>query len=89
METKRHFNYERRPSASEAIKAKFPAPIRVFFALFMMVFFVLVGLMLLFNWFNVIYDPSWNWFRWVAGPIFILYGIFRAYRFYVTSGQKE
>lgn len=57
-----------------------PSPLRIFFAIFMIVVFVGVGLMLLFNWFNVIYDPSWNWLRWVGGPIFILYGFFRAYR---------
>lgn len=52
----------------------------------MVLVFGFVGLMLLFNWFHVIYDPSWNWLRWVGGPIFILYGIFRAYR--LIKAQK-
>lgn len=85
----RHFDYER-SSASERTKANLPKPMRLAFAIFMMIFFVFVGLMLLFNWFNVIYDPSWNLLRWIGGPIFILYGIYRAYRFYKsTSGSDE
>lgn len=55
---------------------------RVVFAIIMMVVYVGAGLTLLFNWFNVIHDPNWNWLRWVGGPIFLLYGLFRAYRYY-------
>lgn len=88
MEPKRHFNYER-PSASDSIKASFPKPLRLTFSIFMMVLFVFVGLMLLFNWFNVIYDPRWNWLRWVGGPIFIIYGIYRGYRFYKSTNGGE
>lgn len=61
-------------------KPKMPFSLRLFFGLFMGLFFIAAGLMLLFNWFNVIYDPSWNLLRWIGGPILILYGIFRGYR---------
>lgn len=88
MEPNRHFNYER-STADQRIKAKYPKPLRVVFSLFMMLVFVFVGLMLLFNWFNVIYDPSWNLLRWIGGPVFILYGIYRAVRFYKTSGNDN
>lgn len=40
---------------------------------------IFVGLMLLFNWFNVIYDPNWNLLRWIGGPLAILCGLVRAY----------
>lgn len=66
-------------------KAELPFPLRVVFGIFMVLVFGFVGLMLLFNWFNVIYDPSWNWLRWVGGPIFILYGFFRGYRLYKST----
>lgn len=66
-------------------RATMPAGMRIFFAILMVIIFVGAGLILLFNWFNVIYDPSWNWLRWVGGPIFILYGFFRAYRFWKSS----
>ncbi len=88
MESNRHFNYER-PSAASRIGAFFPKPLRITFAIFMMLLFVFIGLMLLFNWFNVIYDPNWNLMRWIGGPIFILYGFFRAYRFYKSTGNSD
>lgn len=55
----------------------------------MILVFGFVGLMLLFNWFNVIYDPSWNWLRWVGGPIFILYGISRGYRLFKATKSDD
>ncbi len=45
--------------------------------------------MLLFNWFNVIHDPDWNWLRWFGGPIFILYGLFRAYRYFIGLDTND
>ena len=77
---------------SSRSKATLPTPLRVFFAIFMIVVFVGMGLILLCDpkWCHVIYDPSWNWLRWVGGPIFILYGFFRGYRLYVgTRPQNE
>lgn len=88
MEPNRHFNYERQ-SARDRINARFPKSMRIGFAIFMMAVFVFVGLMLLFNWFNVIYDPSWNLLRWIGGPIFILYGFYRGVRFYNATSNNE
>ena len=65
-----------------------PLGLRLFFGIFMPLVFVGVGLSLLFNWFNWIYDPSWNWLRWIGGPIFILYGFFRDYRL-IKGNQTE
>lgn len=70
-------------------RATLPTPMRIFFAIFMALVFIGVGLILLFNWFNTIYDPSWNWLRWVGGPIFILYGIFRGIRLYKSTRQQN
>lgn len=57
-----------------------PQAMRNVFAIIMIIVYVGVGLMLLFNWFHIIYDPNWNILRWIGGPILILYGIWRAYR---------
>lgn len=81
MEPNRHFNFDQE-KASDRIKPKMPSKLRLAFAIFICVVFIFVGLTFLFNWFNVIYDPRWEIFRWIAGPAFILYGIFRAYRYY-------
>lgn len=89
MEPKRHFNYERRESAADSVRRSMPKPMRMGFAIFMALIFIFAGLMLLFNWFNVIYDPDWNWLRWVGGPIFILYGLFRGIRLYRSTGSNE
>lgn len=70
-------------------KMAMPFSLRIGFGIFMILVFGFVGLMLLFNWFNVIYDPTWNWLRWVGGPIFILYGIFRAYRLFKQPDYEE
>lgn len=70
-------------------KPVIPFSLRICFGIFMILVFGFAGLMLLFNWFNVIYDPSWNWLRWVGGPIFILYGIFRAYRLFKTPESDD
>ena len=72
-------------------KPKFVLPLsfRITFGIFMILVFGFVGLMLLLNWFNVIYDPAWNWLRWVGGPIFILYGFPRAYRLYKSTAPED
>ncbi len=72
-----------------APKVVLPLSFRIGFGLFMILVFGFVGLMLLFNWFNVIYDPNWNWLRWVGGPIFILYGIFRGYRLFKSTKPED
>lgn len=68
--------------SNSTMEKGFSKSLRLFFGILMVAVFGFVGLMLLFNWFDVIYDPRWTWFRWVGGPIFILYGFFRAYRLY-------
>lgn len=90
MEPRRHFDFDR-PTASSRIGANLPKPLRVFFAVFMALVFVFVGLMLIFNWFNVIYDPAtiWKILRFVGGPIFVLYGLYRGYKFYKGSNADE
>lgn len=73
MMKSRHFNTEER-------KNPIPAKMRIIFAVIMIAIYVGAGLTLLFNWFNIIYDPNWNLLRWIGGPLLVLYGIFRAYR---------
>ncbi|MDE6309381.1 MAG: hypothetical protein K2L81_04225 [Muribaculaceae bacterium] len=48
------------------------------FAIFMVIVYVGMGVLLFINFFQ--WDPAWSWLRWVGGGIFVLYGIWRAYR---------
>lgn len=59
-----------------------PQTFRNIFAVIMIIVYVGFGIVLLFNIFNIIYDPSWNLLRWIGGPILIVYGLWRAYRQY-------
>lgn len=52
--------------------------LRTIFGIFMIIVYVGMGVLLFINFFQ--WDPAWNWLRWVGGGIFVLYGIWRAYR---------
>ena len=82
MDNNRHFKVPEQ-------KNQTPHFLRIFFALFMGLFFIFAGLLLLFNWWNVIYDPHWQFFRWVAGPIFVIYCVFNAWRVYSTLANPN
>lgn len=61
----------KRPSGSQIMRNVFGA--------FMIVIYVGVGILLLINWFR--WDgPKFDWVRYGGGCLFILYGIWRAYR---------
>ncbi len=38
-----------------------------------------MGILLLINYFSWM-DNGWQWLRWVGGCLFIVYGLWRAYR---------
>lgn len=59
-----------------------PQVMRNIFAVIMIIVYVGIGVLLLWNpdWCKIITDPSWNLLRWIGGPILILYGLFRAWR---------
>lgn len=82
MENNRHFKVPEQKNAA-------PHYLRIFFALFMALFFIFVGLLLLFDWWNVATMNLPQWFRWVAGPIFLIYGVFRGWRVYDTLGNPK
>ena len=48
------------------------------FGIFMIVIYVGMGVLLLLNFFR--WEPNWAWIRYTAAGMFILYGIWRAYR---------
>lgn len=52
--------------------------LRTIFGIFMIIVYVGMGVLLFINFFK--WDPAWNWLRWVGGGIFVVYGIWRAYR---------
>lgn len=51
---------------------------RTIFAIFMVIVYVGVGILLYINFFG--WRGSIDWMRWFIGTVMIIYGIFRAYR---------
>ncbi len=55
-----------------------PHTMRVVFGIFMIIFYVAIGVLILAGVLNFYGD--WEWLRWVAGIILVAYGIWRGYR---------
>jgi len=55
-----------------------PHTMRVVFGIFMIIFYVAIGVLILAGVLNFYGD--WEWLRWVAGIILVDYGIWRGYR---------
>lgn len=53
---------------------------RAVFALIMIVIYIGVGVLLLINFFGWV--ESIAWIRWIIGIVLIIYGAFRAYRYF-------
>lgn len=53
---------------------------RAIFGLIMVIVYIGVGVLLLVNFFG--WEASWTWVRWVVGIILIIYGAFRAVRYF-------
>lgn len=56
-----------------------PKTMRAIFGIVMIIVYIGVGILFLTGFFAPIYG-SWEWIRWVGGIIFIVYGVWRAYR---------
>lgn len=56
-----------------------PKTMRNIFGIIMIVIYLTVGILFLCNFFEPVYG-QWTWVKWVGGIMFILYGIWRAYR---------
>lgn len=70
----------RKPSA--------PATMRLIFGVFMIIFYVAIGVLILTG---TIFDFSgnWEWLRWTAGIILVLYGIWRGYRQFAGTDSDD
>lgn len=55
-------------------------PVRVLFAVIMVIVYIGVGILLLINWFNYPDSHAFTIGRWIVGIVLIIYGIWRAYR---------
>ena len=58
---------------------KTPQIMRNVFGIIMILIYVGMGVLLLCNFFKGM-DGAWNWLRWAGGILFIIYGLWRAYR---------
>jgi len=52
---------------------------RTIFGIIMIIIYVGMGILLLINYFSWM-DNGWQWLRLVGGCLFIVYGLWRAYR---------
>ncbi|MDE6427448.1 MAG: hypothetical protein K2K59_00665 [Muribaculaceae bacterium] len=48
------------------------------FGIFMVLIYVGMGILCFINFFG--WDADWQWLRWVAGTLFVAYGVWRCYR---------
>ncbi len=51
---------------------------RTVFGIFMIIFYVGIGILILLGVLNFYGD--WEWLRWVAGSLLVVYGLWRGYR---------
>lgn len=65
--------------SNEVKSNRAPQISRTIFGIVMIVIYVGMGVLLLINFFNWESGP-WEWLRWTGGILFIVYGIWRAYR---------
>lgn len=72
-----------RPRASEMSKNKsgfeVSKIIRYFFGVFMMLFYIAMGIVLIGNYLNLP-ENDYSWTRYLVGVILIVYGVWRGYR---------
>ena len=70
-------------------QSKAPATLQTIFGLVMVVVYLAVGVLFLIGFFAPLYG-SWTWIRWVGGAMFLVYGLWRAYRqFKPVQGYDE
>lgn len=60
------------------INSQIPSKMKLVFAMFMVVIYVGMGILMLINFFD--FRSDWDIIRYCMGGIFIVYGIYRAYR---------
>lgn len=63
---------------SDIQSSKTPHVMRNIFGIVMILIYLGMGVLFFINFFQ--FTPSWQWLRWVGGGVFIVYGIWRAYR---------
>lgn len=70
---------QERPSSRQEISGTgTPHVMRTIFGIIMIIVYVGMGVLLLINFFQ--WDTDWAWLRYAGGALFIIYGIWRAYR---------
>lgn len=63
----------------ETKTSKMPSAMRNVFGIIMIIVYLGMGVLFFIGFFDWL-KGSWAWLRWVGGSIFIVYGIWRAYR---------
>lgn len=63
-----------------------PRTMRMVFGIFMIIFYVTIGVLILTGVFNFYGD--WEWLRWVSGIILVAYGIWRGFRQFASRDDE-
>lgn len=64
---------------TEKKKSNMPRTMRNVFGIIMIIIYVAMGVLFLCGAFPQL-SGNWAWLRWVGGILFIVYGVWRAYR---------
>lgn len=64
---------------TEKKKSNMPRLMRNIFGIIMIIIYVAMGVLFLSGYFSYL-SGNWGWLRWTGGVLFIVYGIWRAYR---------
>jgi len=56
-----------------------PSTMSTIFGIFMIIIYIGMGILCFCGFFDWL-TGSWAWLRWVAGALFVVYGIWRGYR---------
>lgn len=65
--------------ASDPKSTGTPRTMNYIFGIIMIVVYLAMGVLFFCGFFDPLYG-SWTWMRWAGGGLFVVYGIWRAYR---------
>lgn len=80
-------NIENKNTGSEnkavvsSASASTPAVMKKVFGIFMVLIYFGMGGLTIGGFFDILFG-SWHWMKWALGGLFIVYGVWRAYRYF-------
>lgn len=81
-EIENNIDKEKKEETVHSASTDTPALMKKVFGVFMILIYFGMGGLTLVGYFDVLFG-SWTWMKWALGLLFIVYGIWRAYRYFV------